>query len=364
MYTVSTFADSRFTLIGTVYKEINNSVLELKIEDNYSPNKYTTKYTTTIKDGKFSFTGTIRNISEYATLRIVGKGINYFHYLIVDSGTTVFTILPVSAHSPTFKNKLSNIKFVNSPSNELLSGIDNLTTYYYTHLGTPTQHNSTILRLTREKIIELDSVILNRVLKYPSSLSALIILYQVANRYTVSTDRVWNTFNLLNKIVVESDLGKVFYTYLMHRKSVEIGNHIVEFSSKDSKDSIFSNKTLAGKPYLIAFGATWCKPCKENYPALKKIYEKYKSAGFEIVNINLDDQKQTWLEQIHYYALPWIHLSPLKKMEETNLTEIFNVRFLPYYILVDKQGVIQYNSTQLKDYEIKDLEFYVFRAIK
>jgi thiol-disulfide isomerase/thioredoxin len=50
-------------------------------------------------------------------------------------------------------------------------------------------------------------------------------------------------------------------------------------------------KTLAdfkGKKLLVNFWASWCVPCREEMPALQGIADKYDSAEFEMVPINLD----------------------------------------------------------------------------
>jgi thiol-disulfide isomerase/thioredoxin len=45
---------------------------------------------------------------------------------------------------------------------------------------------------------------------------------------------------------------------------------------------------LRGKVVLIDFWATWCVPCMEEVPHLKKMYEQYRQQGFEIVGISFD----------------------------------------------------------------------------
>ena len=39
---------------------------------------------------------------------------------------------------------------------------------------------------------------------------------------------------------------------------------------------------------MVAFGATWCVPCQQAQPALKRIEE----AGFEVTHIDIDRQPE------------------------------------------------------------------------
>jgi thiol-disulfide isomerase/thioredoxin len=44
-----------------------------------------------------------------------------------------------------------------------------------------------------------------------------------------------------------------------------------------------------GKPVLITFWATWCEPCRDEYPMLNDLAKEYAPQGLNIVGVNLDD---------------------------------------------------------------------------
>jgi thiol-disulfide isomerase/thioredoxin len=49
---------------------------------------------------------------------------------------------------------------------------------------------------------------------------------------------------------------------------------------------------LHGKIVLVDFFASWCEPCKESFPAMEELHQKYASKGLVIVAVNLDKKKE------------------------------------------------------------------------
>ncbi len=43
------------------------------------------------------------------------------------------------------------------------------------------------------------------------------------------------------------------------------------------------------RPLLVNFWATWCDPCREEFPDLVQINKDYKTRGLEFVTVSLDD---------------------------------------------------------------------------
>jgi len=44
-----------------------------------------------------------------------------------------------------------------------------------------------------------------------------------------------------------------------------------------------------GKPLLVTFWATWCEPCRDEYPMLNELAKQYASRGLKVVGVSLDD---------------------------------------------------------------------------
>ena len=52
----------------------------------------------------------------------------------------------------------------------------------------------------------------------------------------------------------------------------------------DVNSTLFSGKTL-----LVTFFATWCPPCMQEVPDLIRLHDKYKSKGFSVVALSVDE---------------------------------------------------------------------------
>jgi thiol-disulfide isomerase/thioredoxin len=44
-----------------------------------------------------------------------------------------------------------------------------------------------------------------------------------------------------------------------------------------------------GQPLIVTFWATWCEPCRAEYPMLNELAKQYAPQGLKVVGVNLDD---------------------------------------------------------------------------
>lgn len=44
----------------------------------------------------------------------------------------------------------------------------------------------------------------------------------------------------------------------------------------------------SGQPLFVTFWATWCEPCRDEYPMLNELAKQYAPQGLKVVGINLD----------------------------------------------------------------------------
>jgi len=112
-----------------------------------------------------------------------------------------------------------------------------------------------------------------------------------------------------------------------------------EFQTQEGNSRKLSDYVGKSTYIYLDFWASWCKPCIRDIPQLKKIYEKYKDMGFEIIGISLDEDKELWLKALKKVDAPWIHLCDFKG-SKSKVTEAYHISEIPCGILIDKTGII------------------------
>jgi peroxiredoxin len=185
-------------------------------------------------------------------------------------------------------------------------------------------------------------IIVDYALAHPGS-------YAITNMLSMNFTNNQTELPLLKKIYdhfsasVKASVGGQDIAGLIKRmERVEVGNAAPDFTLPDQNGNPVRLSSFKGKYVLIDFWASWCVPCRKETPFLGKAYDKYKSKNFTIVSISLDVEKdkQKWLDAIHKDEMLWPNLSSLKGYEEVGVRQLFSVQGIPDNFLINPDGVI------------------------
>ncbi len=95
---------------------------------------------------------------------------------------------------------------------------------------------------------------------------------------------------------------------------------------------------LRGQVVLVNFWASWCGPCRQEMPHLNKLYDKYRSAGFELLGINIDDDPKHGAAT----ALRWGVNFPVLLDASKTVTRQYDLGAMPATVLIDRDGRVRF----------------------
>ncbi len=90
---------------------------------------------------------------------------------------------------------------------------------------------------------------------------------------------------------------------------------------------------------LVDFWASWCVPCREEMPFLRRAYDNFHKDGFNILSVSLDNNAKSWLKAIASDSMEWYQVSQLSGRNEL-AAKVFGIDGIPAGILIDSQGKI------------------------
>jgi peroxiredoxin len=112
----------------------------------------------------------------------------------------------------------------------------------------------------------------------------------------------------------------------------------ISLANPNGKDIALSD--LRGKVVLLDFWASWCRPCRMENPNVVNLYHQYKSKGFTVYSVSLDNDKMRWESAIQQDGLVWdYHVSDLKGWN-TSVGPLYGIQSIPQTFLLDKDGKI------------------------
>ncbi|MFN2429384.1 MAG: redoxin domain-containing protein [Cryomorphaceae bacterium] len=162
--------------------------------------------------------------------------------------------------------------------------------------------------------------------------------------------------------------GNVFYDQLANNVSaleneqkqsaaISEGQPAPDIALPNPSGETVSLSSMKGKYVLVDFWASWCKPCRIENPNVVKLYNKYSKENFEILGVSLDKDKAKWEKAIADDNLAWPQVSDLKFWNSA-AAQLYNVRSIPFTVLVNPEGEIEATKLRGRALEEKLADIY------
>ena len=98
----------------------------------------------------------------------------------------------------------------------------------------------------------------------------------------------------------------------------------------------FNLDAMGGTVVLIDFWATWCGPCNEELPELKKIAKEFAGQPFVMISVSADKDEAVWREFVEKHGMTWVQYRDV----DHKLEDEFGVTAIPHYFTIDSDGVL------------------------
>ena len=116
-----------------------------------------------------------------------------------------------------------------------------------------------------------------------------------------------------------------------------VGNPAPDFTLQTLDGQTVTLSALRGQPVIVNFWASWCIPCREEFPLLVSAYQQYSEQGLQIVGVIHDDGPQTATDFARQYGATW----PLVLDPNEVGWNAFHGSLVPVSYYIDRDGIVR-----------------------
>ena len=330
-------ADTSFIFQGTITGYGDGQIIM-----TYSnPNERVKPDTIVVKNDRFIFKGSLE-APLFAFTKIMNNGKlkrDFFRFdFMLDNSVIDFN---------ADVNNLDKYTLTGSASNEMLINLRSASAdLIQDFLKVEKEYSATAANSDKKKQLGIDlqkslEAYLDKILNYKDFYNTHTGAYAL---WLFTKKRIpWQRLNEIISHFDKSVHSSPYYQYLERQvdaaRRIEPGQKAADFLVKDLNGKEYSLKDFRGHYLLMTFSASWCVPCKYEYPFLEKAYEKYSDKGLKMIIMNVDDSREKWAGDVKKYKFPFPMLSDLEAFTG-ELTKNYGAMSIPKVFLIDPNGVI------------------------
>lgn len=119
---------------------------------------------------------------------------------------------------------------------------------------------------------------------------------------------------------------------------MQIGQSIPEFEAYTPKGKKMNVQNFKGKVLVLDFWASWCGPCRQEVPNLKKAYEEFKNKNVEFLSVSVDAKKEDWIRALKEENMPWPQAQAPNGGRQ--VMDTYQFSGIPFILVIDQNGYL------------------------
>ena len=326
-----------FKLEGTLSGEVDNGT-QVFLKKTDDANQLIEVDTTTIENGKYTFTGT--------------SALPELHYLLINKvrGNIPVVLENGSIEVNAQKDSLAFAKMKGTLQNDLFADFleESRSLAQRARSMSDEMRNATAQQDTasmtslRDEYFELQEEARTFEIKFakehPEALISALIIEKVLATKGLPENEIKELYEALTPTIKETVVGQRIKDKLDKLVNTSIGSKAPNFTAPTPAGDELALNDVLGKVTIVDFWAAWCKPCRAENPNVVQVYNKYHDKGLNILGVSLDRRAEDWTKAIEDDGLVWNHVSNIQYFDE--IAELYNVKAIPATFILDENGVI------------------------
>jgi thiol-disulfide isomerase/thioredoxin len=170
---------------------------------------------------------------------------------------------------------------------------------------------------------------------YPRNASALFLEGKVLAMMG-KNDEAKTAFHQCLECAPPGDPSRLRAEHFEENPQLSLAKMAPAFTVNTLTGEKFQLDAMGGRVVLIDFWATWCGPCNEELPEMKKIAKEFAGRPLVIISVSWDADETKWKDFIQKKEMTWMQY----RDNDHKLSDAFAVHGIPHYFTIDSDGVL------------------------
>ena len=105
--------------------------------------------------------------------------------------------------------------------------------------------------------------------------------------------------------LLSAEKKQIDYKLVPNLQEMTDHSPVPQFTLPNFEGEKVSLKDFRGKLLMLNFWASWCVSCREEMPAMERLYQEFKSKGFVVLAVNVKDNRKDALAFIKELKLTY-----------------------------------------------------------